>query len=227
MTKTLPSVGASRVVFHLDPADQTALHDYKIEDLETYIRMTPRRDARIRLGLSIVLNMLNLGKTPLIPSLWRKDDVFIYRHSTDGSISQPYLKSPELPQSASPHLSNNTRISNQTTPPVSDTKQARQRLFTLGVLLLELLFSNTLVDKLSQPDYTNTVLLCTALTWQRRVEEEFGDGIAEAIRKCIVCAFEPAADLGSAAFILAVWSNVVQPLEEFLRAWGGVGTAVG
>ncbi|KAM7215820.1 hypothetical protein V8F06_008761 [Rhypophila decipiens] len=219
MTENLPAHHQlHRVVFHLDPADQTALHDFRIQDLETYIRTTPRREARIRLGLSIVLNALNLGKTPLIPSLWRKDDVFVYRHKNadddSSNISQPYI----MKKSSSFDITSNA---------IPYITQARQRLFTLGILLLELLFSNTLVDKLSQPDYTNTVLLCTALTWQRRAEEEFGDGIAEAIRKCIVCAFEPAADLGSAAFILAVWSNVVQPLEEFLRAWGGVGTAVG
>ncbi|KAM7199208.1 hypothetical protein V8F20_005810 [Naviculisporaceae sp. PSN 640] len=181
-----PKSSSYRVLFHLDPTDQTALFSYIEQDLPTFIDTTSRRDACIRIGLSIILNILNLGKTPMIPTF--------YNHSNlEETIA-------------------------------SDTKQARHALFTIGILLLELLFGNPLTEPRpasTNGDYTNTKLLCEALTWQRRAEEEFGDGIAEAIRKCIVCAFEPAADLGSPAFVTAVWANVVQPLEEFLKAWGG------
>lgn len=61
--------------------------------------------------------------------------------------------------------------------------------------------------------------MCSALSWQKRVEEDFGNGLANTIRKCILCAFDPAPNLSNSEFLQAVFQNVVKPVEEFLSAW--------
>ncbi|KAI8649135.1 hypothetical protein NCS57_01449600 [Fusarium keratoplasticum] len=109
---------------------------------------------------------------------------------------------------------------------VERSAQARASLFTIGILQLELLFCKTLESlplrnqyfgRVGVADYTAD--LCTAIQWQKQVEAEFGDRIAGAIRRCMLCAFEPQPDLSDSTFIRAVCTNVVQPLEKFLLAW--------
>ncbi|RYP78485.1 hypothetical protein DL771_000438 [Monosporascus sp. 5C6A] len=158
-----------RVLLHLDPHEQVELRSYKMESFEAFLESTPRRDARLRIGLTMVLNILSLGKA----------------------------------------------------------NHARNSLFTIGVLLLELLFRDTLERQSFRAEYLHSgqineyTDLCAALRWQKRAEEEFGDVLADAIRKCIVCAFDPEPDLGSGPFLKAVWLNVVRPIEDFLSAWSG------
>ncbi len=64
--------------------------------------------------------------------------------------------------------------------------------------------------------------MCTAVRWQKRAEEEFGFGLAEAIRRCILCSFD-APGLRSGAFVQAVWDAVMRPVDGFLAAWEGDG----
>lgn len=99
-------------------------------------------------------------------------------------------------------------------------------LFALGVLLLELLFRETLEQQpfraeLLEPGGVPNDLtdLCTVLRWHRRAEAEFGYGSGDAIHLCLTCAFEPPLDLSQPALVGAVWRNVTQLLEDFLVAW--------
>jgi hypothetical protein len=103
----------------------------------------------------------------------------------------------------------------------------KRSLFSLGVLLLELAFAQTLE---SQPfrkefllngepnEFTN---LCTAKKWHEQVEPEFGDGIADAIRRCLDCAFGPVADFDNDQFSQAILDDVIYPLESFVSLWKG------
>jgi hypothetical protein len=109
---------------------------------------------------------------------------------------------------------------------VERSAQGRASLFTIGVLLVELLFRKSLeslplreqyLGRVGMADYTAD--LCTSIQRQRQVEAEFGDKIADAIRRCVLCAFEPQPDLSDSTFIRAVCTNVAEPLEEFLLAW--------
>jgi hypothetical protein len=212
---------SSRAVLHVDPENQTDLRSCKMEDFETFLRTTPRRATRLRVGLTIALNILNLGLTPLLPARWTNKQVFIF-HDPGNPVPQPYIGST---WGSDGHLMKQMFALGAG----AGGKQARDSIFVLGVLLLELLFRDTLdrqhfrSQMLVMGQANDHTDLCAALVWQRRAEEEFGEEIAEAIRKCIVCAFEPAPDLSSSAFLQAVWMNVVRPLEEFLRAWSGGG----
>lgn len=114
----------------------------------------------------------------------------------------------------------------------SAAKKAHSTLFPLGVLLLELVFREKLE---SQPfraklmgsdgapnketDFVTTVL------WQPRVEEEFEDELADAIKRCLICMFDlaPWLDLNSSAFIQAIWQQVLLPWISSCRPGVGFG----
>lgn len=203
----------TRVLLQLSAAPVCSPENFKVESLEQYLDSTPQRSQRLQLGLQLVQTVLTLGVTPWVPEKCTRMEVLLIRN-LDSADPAPYISHESV---------RNTFKGKQR---VERSAQARATLFTIGVLLLELLFRKTLESlplrtefhgRVGVADYTAD--LCTAIQWQKQVEAEFGDRIADAIRRCVLCAFEPQPDLGDSAFIRAVCTNVVEPLEEFLLAW--------
>ncbi|KAM0429635.1 hypothetical protein ACHAPT_006240 [Fusarium lateritium] len=199
----------TRLFFHLDPPGET--HILKMETIEKFMETTPRRDSRLKLGLSIATTILSLG--PLwTPESWSKSSLVLLRATH--VVPQPYISHPSI----------HTTLKSAAAAP---TKAAtRATLLALGILLLELLFRDNLESQPFRETYLGSggqpndmTDYCTAVLWQKQVEEEFGDKLADAISRCLKCNFDPAADLSSSAFVQAVWTRVVQPLEEFLKVY--------
>lgn len=204
-----------RLLLNLDPENQLPLQGYKIESFEAFVRATPRRDARLKVGRDLVLAILSLGTSSWVPASWTAKDLFLIRDPT-APVPMPYFNHTSLRQSLS---SNESR---------STAKQTRDSLFSLGVLLLELVFRDQLENQqfragLMGPNSKPTAVtdLATALLWQQKVEEELGHDLADSIKRCLVCMFEQAAtpDLGNSGFVQAVWQQVVRPIESFISAW--------
>lgn len=205
----------NKLVLNLDPTDQDLFPYFSFETFEAFLSSTPRRDTRIKVGHTLALVVVSLGGSSWIPESWSKSDVFLLQDPSI-PVPQPYLSHSSLRK---------TLVSYGSVP---SGKKARQTLFALGVLLLELLFRENLenqpfrvglMGKDGKPNETTD--LATALLWQQRVEEEFGDELAEAIKRCLVCMFDmaPSPDLSNAAFLRAVWQQVLLPIEKFLLAW--------
>ncbi|KAF4443220.1 hypothetical protein F53441_11529 [Fusarium austroafricanum] len=205
----------NRLLVGLDPADQNIIQQHEIETIEHFLKTTPRRDIRIKVGYDLALAIVNLGGSPWVPRSWNKTDLFLVRNPTDPS-PQPFLSHTSLKK---------TLVGEMQT---SAAKKARSILFSLGVLLLELVFR----EKLESQPFRERLMgtdgkpneetdFATALLWQQRVEEEFGDELADAIKRCLVCMFDlaPAPDLNSSAFVQAVWQQVLLPVDKFLSAW--------
>lgn len=197
------------------------MHLYRMPDggtiekttLESILAETQRRDKRLQIGLMITSVILSFGATPLIPDDWDKNNVILWKTGT--------------PQHQ-PHIRHDSFLKTISSPDkrANPGDKAQKSLFALGVLLLELLFG----EKLDQQPFRKAFLgegglpneytdLCTAMSWQKKAENEFGYVLGDAIRRCIMCSFEPPLDLGKAVFVSAIWRNVAQPLEEFLTAW--------
>lgn len=211
----LESKTRSRLLLNLDPENQVLLQDYKMESIEAFVKATPRRDARLKLGCDLALAILSLGTSSWIPATWTAKDLFLIRDPAV-PILRPYFSHASLRDS----LNGNE--------PRSTATQTRASLFALGVLLLELTFRDQLENQpfraaLMGADMKPTAAtdLATALMWQQKVEEELGHDLADAIKRCLVCMFEQATtpDLGNSTFVRAVWQQVVKPIETFLSAW--------
>ena len=104
---------------------------------------------------------------------------------------------------------------------------ATRYLFALGVMLLELCFGNALEDNPVRHMYLGNdgkpndwTDIATATHWQKSALGELGADYAEAIRKCILCAFpRPYKDLSDDQFSEAIHSEVVEPVKATLQRY--------
>lgn len=201
----------TQLFLYLEPSAQQ--QPIEPASFQAFLTSTPRRDARLRLGHATILTILKLGPAWVPKTLSKASVLCLPGEELDGTsaVYQPYLS----------HASIHETLQ---TAAAASTQKARASLLALGILLLELLFCETLEQQpfragLLGPEGPNELTdLCTALMWQKQAEEQFGHTLADAIRCCLVCAFENP-DLESRAFVQAMWTSVIKPIEEFLRVY--------
>ncbi|KAI8711312.1 hypothetical protein NCS52_01507200 [Fusarium sp. LHS14.1] len=190
-------------ILQLGAAPVSDPQNFKVESLEAYLDATPQRNQRLQVGLQLVQTVVTLGVTPWVPEKCTRMEVLLIRNLDSGDPT-PYISHESV------------RSTFKGKQHVERSTQARASLFTIGVLLLELLFRKTLeslplrdqyLGRVGVADYTAD--LCTAIQWQKQVEAEFGDRIADAIRRCVLCAFEPQPDLSDSTFIRALNNAVI------------------
>ncbi|KAI1092414.1 hypothetical protein F5B19DRAFT_208037 [Rostrohypoxylon terebratum] len=187
----------SRVLLHIDSIEQRELCDGKLKVLDDLINLTYSRDKRLDMALTILYTLLSLGSLPWIPTVLKKSRIILHATNPDPYNLQPYNS----------HESFRATLVNKR--PSLKANTAKNCMFVLGVLLLKLLFGDVIgrqefrsyfLDDRGQPnEYTD---LCAAMKWQEKAEREHGFAIADANRRCInrrciLCSFEPAPDLGS------------------------------
>ena len=215
------------------PVMQPAVHPSKLEivtleDLlqdsraanDGGIRQThvlSKRD-RIYIATLLSISLLQLHSTPWLAGTWTKKNMF-------------FTRAKDIP--SAPIDTNRLYVS----PPVDldaaklrpnrpdNAANAIKYLFALGVMLLELCFGNALEDNPARHlylgndgkpnDYTD---FATANHWQESVLGEIGPDYAEAVRKCILCAFpHPYKDLSDDHFSEAIHAEVVVPVKATLQ----------
>jgi hypothetical protein len=172
---------------------------------------------KLRVAVDLASSVLQLYKTPWLDEEWSDNDVF-FVHRPGVPLSTLYEHPFVYRKISAP-------------PSVQDTSAERtvgrvirnQTLFTLGILLIELLYG-TSIEELQSPrdvDCKNTpgVVWCTA---ERLVDEEIefqgGPLYLDAVRRCIRCDFNrKESNLDDEAFQQAVFDGVVTPLEKTLQ----------
>ena len=177
-----------------------------------------RRD-RLYIAAVLSMSLLQLHSTPWIAGTWTKKDIFFTRVKNDVlapiDTSRLYVSPPVGLDTANSHLKR----------PADAAENSTKYLFALGVMLLELCFGKALEDNPARllylghdgkpNDWTD---FATARHWQKSALGEVGPDYAEAIRKCIFCAFpNPYNDLSDDQFSEAVHSEVVAPVKATLQ----------
>ena len=186
---------------------------------------TLTRQQRFTIAAILASSFLQLHSTPWLADSWSKKDITFIRAS-DGS-RRPLIEYPYISQS---FISSRTKTTPShplnTAYPSSADYDCRKCLFSLGVMLLELCFGEALEDQKLRKLYygpdnrpNDRTDYCTAQAWQKKVQGECGDGLSEAVRRCIDCSFGPRPDLADKSFLAAVFAGVVEPVEEVLRCW--------
>ncbi|KAH8722690.1 hypothetical protein GQ44DRAFT_711469 [Phaeosphaeriaceae sp. PMI808] len=176
---------------------------------------------KFKIAVDLALSVLQLHKTPWLKDDWGGDDVyFVHRPgSSPTTIYQDsfiYRKISSIVSSQGPIAQTPVRsvIRNQT-------------LFTLGTLLIELLYGKG-IEELQTPHDLNCqgtpgTTWCTA---ERLIDEEIaleaGQPYSDAVRRCIRCDFNlKTSSLDDQDFQKAVFEGVVVPLETTLRRFNG------
>lgn len=182
------------------------------------------RSKRLDIAVILANSMLQLHTGPWLCDTWGKRDIY-FLQSHDGFIhtNYPFLVCDFTPDCQATGIkSGETRLERS-----SDS--CNSSLLSLGVLILELWFNQTIESqpfrfKFQGPDgndneYTD---FNTAQKWQEQAMEEAGLDLHNSTRRCIYCAFGAVSqDLEDEELRRAVYSEVVQPLEKLRDRFDG------
>ena len=195
------------------------LRDHQIGDPGSSPTHVLSRRERLYIAVMLSISLLQLHSTPWIAGTWTKKNIFFTRIKNDPSApidTSRFYVSPPLDFDS-------TRVHPKQADDSAD--EATRYLFALGVMLLELCFGKALEDNPARESYMGNdgkpndwTDFATARHWQKSALGEIGPDYAEAVRKCIFCAFPlPYNDLSDDRFSETVYSEVVEPVKATLQ----------
>ena len=186
------------------------------------VSMSLSRLERYSIAVTLASSLLQLYSSPWIGETWSKNDIY-FLIAEDGSpkpilVNKPYITRKFMSYSLS---GSNTSVNG----PVGRNSSTKS-IQALGIMLLELCFGEAIEDqpirsKYMSPDGQPNDMtdFCTAQHWlENDALGEGGPEYSEAIRRCLFCAFGPrSTDLENDELRAAIYSEVVEPLEQALR----------
>ena len=110
--------------------------------------------------------------------------------------------------------------------PSDPEQESRSSVFTVGVVILELIFEHTIEDcsfrhlyhgPNGQPNDQTDV--STAHKSAEKVLGECGPDIADVVRRCLNCSFGPRPNFKDRGFREAVYEGVIKPFADYLEIW--------
>ncbi|KUJ19144.1 uncharacterized protein LY89DRAFT_683078 [Mollisia scopiformis] len=195
--------------------DSANLDLISLEELlakDGHIRLT--RQKRYKVACILASSLLQLETTPWLRGSLDKEKILFYHNGTEVMVDQPYL-SHSFPSTKATHCP-----SGETTTETQNINSPRASLSSLGILLLELCWGQTIE---SQTNLRNKHLssdgkaiggtdYLTAIDWLDTVDEE-EPRMGPIIKWCIFCLYEGKPNWADSNFTQAVYTNVVRPLE--------------
>ena len=194
------------------------------EILDAYhqARLDISRQRRFGMAVHIVSAFLQIHTSPWLSNRWSKDQLLFLADAQDLYSDYPYVA-----QTFTPNVTDASTTSQCFhSPPSTAEGDTRASLFTIGVIILELMFGHNIeacsfrhvyYGSNNQPnDQTD---ISTARKWSQKVLGECGADIADAVRRCLDCSFGPRPDLKDRRFREAVYDGVIRPLADRLQTW--------
>lgn len=183
--------------------------------------MTFSRKERYSVAVTLASSLLQLYSSPWIGETWSKNDIYFLKAAA-GSPRPIIADKPFIMRkftSHSRHSSVNS-VSEQV-----GRNASTKSIQALGIMLLELCFGEAIEDQSIRSKYlcngrpNDMTDFCTAKYWlERDALGEGGPEYAEAIRRCLFCAFSPrSTDLEDDELRAAIYTEVVEPLEDAVR----------
>lgn len=180
------------------------------------------RKRRFQWALHIASALLQIQTSPWLRGRWSKHN---FRFLADSQ--SVYSDNPYLSQTFTANATNSSTISDPVGPEsFTSEEDTRSSLFTVGVIVLELIFGHSIeacsfrhlyYGSDDQPnDQTD---ISTARRWSKKVLGECGVEIADVVRRCLDCSFGPRPNLRDKRFREAVHDGVIRPLADYLRIW--------
>ncbi|KAF2800853.1 hypothetical protein K505DRAFT_392551 [Melanomma pulvis-pyrius CBS 109.77] len=196
----------NRLLFEIDPLDQTQLKSASTSNLENVFETLPRLPDRLRIGIRLIRTILSFGSSGWTPQDWDRTQLSILQYQ---QIFVPYISYPILRQHRNP-LSKD---------------QTMSLFFTLGIILIELTDKKTLEQTKEWKTYSaaglqnDYLLRCVAGERHNRVKLRHDENLSEPIRRCINYGFTKVASLEDTEFLEEVVNGILTPLETFVERW--------
>ena len=180
------------------------------------------RHRRFEMAVHIASALLQIHTSPWLSSKWSKDQFYFLADAQHVYSDYPYVSQMFMPSVTEQPTTENP----QGTPPSISEEETRASLFTVGVIILELIFGHNIeacsfrrhyYGSDNQPNDQTDV--STARKWSQKVLGECGIEIADVVRRCLDCSFGPRPNLRDSRFKQAVYDGVIRPLADHLKAW--------
>ena len=194
----------------------------KILDAYYQASMEIARHRRFEMAVHIASALLHIHTSPWLSSRWSKHQFFFLADAQNLYSDYPYVSQMFMPSVTDPRMAENSL----NPPPSIPEEETRACLFTVGVIILELVFGHNIeacsfrhlyYGSDNQPNDQTEV--CTARKWSQKVLGECGIEIADVVRRCLDCSFGPRPDLKDKRFREAVYDGVIRPLADHLKIW--------
>lgn len=186
------------------------------------VSMTLSRLERYSIAVTLASSLLQLYSSPWIGETWSKNDIY-FLIAAEGSPRPILVDKPYITRKFSSHSPQSSSTSISEYPGRDASTKSIQ---ALGIMLLELCFGEAIEDQPTRSKYlgpdgqpNDMTDFCTAQHWlQHDALGEGGPEYAEAIRRCLFCAFGPkSTDLEDDELRAAIYTEVVEPLEGAVR----------
>jgi len=174
------------------------------------------RQVRYQIASVVASSLLQLETTPWLTGKLEKKNIMFYQQDSKVLVDRPYIFHSFKPA----RYSQTARARSERGS--SSRFATRDSLSSLGILLLELCFGETIesqhlrerhLGQDGQPIAGTDFL--TAYDWVEMVSEE-DPALENVIKCCVFCNFPEKADWGNQNFTQAVYINVVEPLEKLV-----------
>ncbi|OCL13570.1 hypothetical protein AOQ84DRAFT_414346 [Glonium stellatum] len=183
------------------------------------------RQHRFKIALHIASALLQIHMTPWLPTGWSKRDLYFLADSHTVHSDHPYVR--QTFASKTIRSPAQTKNSLKDDPSLrSKEEDTRASLFTVGVILLELIFGQNIESCSFRKDYygpdgqpNDQTDISTARKWAQKVLGECGVHISDVVRRCLDCSFGPRPSLNDKRFREAVYEGVIKPLADYSKTW--------
>ncbi|KAI8635428.1 hypothetical protein F5Y19DRAFT_469299 [Xylariaceae sp. FL1651] len=189
----------------------------------------PRRN-RFEMATHIASALLQTHLSPWLPAKWSKRDFYFLADMESQSLcsSHPFVSRYFLSSSEDEDGSVMEETTSVTHPQISE-EETRACLFTVGVIILELIFGHNIEDCNFRKNYygkdnkpNDQTDVSTARTWAKKVLGDSGADVADVVRRCLDCSFGPKPSFLDVRFRESVYEGVIKPLASYLDVWSEV-----
>ncbi|RSL82809.1 hypothetical protein CEP51_004917 [Fusarium floridanum] len=200
------------------------------ELLDAYHRATIdlSRQHRFEMATHIASALLQAHRSPWLSAKWTKCDFYFLADMDSQSLcsSHPFVSRNFVSSSEdeeedtaydAPNIPGNRQASEEDT---------RACLFTVGVMILELIFGHNIEDCSFRKDYygkddkpNDQTDVGTARKWAMKVLGDSGANVADVVRRCLDCSFGPKPSFADVRFRNSVYEGVIKPLASYSKIW--------
>ncbi|KAM0801424.1 hypothetical protein BDR22DRAFT_847382 [Usnea florida] len=180
------------------------------------------RHRRFEMAVNIASALLQIHRSPWLSGRWSKRHFLFLADGEKVYSDYPYLSQMFMLNGKDPLTKD---YSLEPSPSVLE-EDARDSLFAVGVIILELIFGHNIEDCSFRHSYygsdnlpNDQTDISTARKWSQKVLGECGVEIADVVRRCLDCSFGPRPNLRNKRFKEAVYEGVIRPLADHLKIW--------
>ncbi|KAL2672620.1 hypothetical protein Neosp_013333 [[Neocosmospora] mangrovei] len=186
------------------------------------------RQLRFEMATHIASALLQVHRSPWLSAKWPKRDFYFLADMDSQSLrsSHPFVSRNFLSGSDDEEEATASEIPNFPGNQQASEEDTRACLFTVGVMILELIFGHNIEDCGFRKDYygknnqpNDQTDISTARKWAKKVLGDSGANVADVVRRCLDCSFGPKPCFADVRFRNSVYEGVIKPLASYSKVW--------